>query len=676
MVPIAPSLPLNLIPQPKGGVGADGLRRKSLTVLRLSVFICGFLLLPLACPAGDDARLVLKSDSKDGVWRFYPAKTELRLRRVLLIGDSIMNGYHSGVTAQLKGRATVDFWLTPLAINSPELHEDLRTVIKQGPYDVIHFNIGLHEWPKGFIPDGQYEPLLRAYVKTLRDNAAHARLIWASTTQITVQDKPVEVDPENNPTIAERNVIAARVMQENGIAVDDLYTLMSDKLELAKGDKFHWSPKGVAVQADAVAAMIGDTLWKIAKLADGQGANYDEAKVGTLELPALLTAADGSVIATSKDWTAKRRLEVLELYREHVYGRTPEVSKTKFVVTAIQPAAFGGLATRKLIHVTLPDYPQWQGMDVMLYVPNAAPKPVPVFCGLNFDGNHAASPESDVPLSTRWMRESAVKNIVDHRATEASRGNERHYWQLEMVLKRGYAVATAYYGDLEPDHRDGWKDGLRAVLGKDGANTVWKDGDWGAIGVWSWGLSRMLDYLETESDIDLRKAAVLGHSRLGKTALWSGAQDPRWALVIANNSGEGGGALMRRDFGETTEIITRGYPHWFTPKYKSYAKNAAGCPVDQHMLVALMAPRPIYLATAAEDLWSDPRGEFFSGKNAEPVYALFGKSGLGVMEQPAIDQPCGDSIRYHIRAGKHTVSDWDWEQFMTFAERHHAKLSQ
>jgi len=611
------------------------------------------------------ARIALKSDSKDGTWRFYPAPGDSRLRRVLLIGDSIMNGYRHGVAAQLKGRATVDAWLTPITIKSPELHDDLHTVLRQGPYDVVHFNIGLHEWAKGFIPDGQYEPLLRAYVKTIKEHAGNATLIWASTTQMTVKDKPAELDSENNPSIAERNTIAARVMAESGIAVDDLYGLMCDKLALAKGDRFHWSKEGVAVQAAAVSEVIGAALQKKNRPQVGDRANYDEARAGELPLPPLLVAADGGKIGTNEAWMAHRRPEVLELFREHVYGRTPDArGPAKFEVLATKPDALGGLATRRIVRITLPQHPQWAGMEVMLHVPNAARQPVPVFCGLSFSGNHAVSTEADVPLSTRWMRESREKGIVNHRATEDSRGMESTLWQLERVLQRGFGVATAYYGDIEPDHPDGWKDGIRAALIVQGAQSVWKDNDWGAIGAWSWGLSRMLDYLETDAAVDAKRAAVLGHSRLGKTALWAGAHDARWAMVIANNSGEGGAALMRRNFGETTWIITRGYPHWFAPKYRSYADSAAACPVDQHMLIALLAPRPVYIASAAEDEWADPKGEFLSGLHAEPVYALFGKPGLGVSQQPALDTPVGDFIRYHIRTGKHTVADYDWEQYL------------
>ena len=398
-------------------------------------------------------------------------------------------------------------------------------------------------------------------------------------------------------------------------------------------------------------------------------ANYDDAKVGAFTLPSILTAADGSKITTAAQWTSKRRSEVIELFREHVYGHTPPMpSDVKMEVTATKADALGGLATRKFIHISLAEHSQWQGMDVMLYIPNGATKPSPVFCGLSFGGNHAVSKETDIPISTRWMREAKEKGIEDHKATEATRGTESSRWPLEMILKQGFAVATAYYGDIEPDHAEGWKTGLRAALSAEGANTAWKANDWGAIGAWSWGLSRMLDYCETDKAIDAKNAAVIGHSRLGKTSLWARAQDERFGLVISNDSGEGGAALSRRNFGETTKVITKAFPHWFCANYLKYADDANANPVDQHMLMALMAPRVLYIASAQDDTWADPKGEFLSGKIAgEEVYPLFGKKGMGVAEWPAVNTPVGSSVHYHMRTGKHDVTDYDWEQYLKTA---------
>lgn len=400
-------------------------------------------------------------------------------------------------------------------------------------------------------------------------------------------------------------------------------------------------------------------------------ANYDEALIAPYTLPELLVTQEGKKVTTPGQWTDDRRPEVLALFQQNVFGHTPgNWGKVSFETREVKKDALGGKATRKLIHIALPEHPSWQGMEVMIYIPNGKDQPVPCFVGPSFGGNHAVSTEPDVPLSTRWMRPSKEKHIVDNRATEASRGNESSRWPLEMILGQGFAVATYYYGDIEPDHADGWKEGLRAALSKDGANTEWKEGDWGAIGAWSWGLSRIADYLETDHAINAKKLAVVGHSRLGKTSLWTGAQDTRFGIVISNNSGEGGAAIMRRNYGETTAIITKAFPHWFTKTYSNYADNEAACPIDHHMLIALAAPRPVYIASAVEDQWADPKGEFLSGLNAQPVYALFGKKGYGVQEQPPVDKPVGDVIAYHVRTGKHDINSYDWEQYLRFAGRH------
>ena len=402
-------------------------------------------------------------------------------------------------------------------------------------------------------------------------------------------------------------------------------------------------------------------------------ANYDESKIPPYTLPALLKTNGGQAVTTADEWTQIRRPEVLALFEQHVFGKTPAAAtwgKLAFQVTAVKKDALGGKATRKLIHISLPEHPAWAGMDVMLHTPNGLGKPAPCFVGPSFNGNHAVSPETDIPLSTRWMRASKDQSIVNNRATEASRGSETSRWPLELIIDQGCAVASYYYGDVEPDQTEGWKEGLRAVLSKDGAATEWKDGDWGAIGAWAWGLSRIADYLETDSDVNAQQLAVIGHSRLGKTSLWAGAQDQRFDVIISNNSGEGGAALMRRNIGETTAVITKAFPHWFTKTYTNYANNEAACPIDKHMLIALAAPRPIYIASAVEDTWADPKGEFLSGLQAEPVYALLGKKGYGVTEQPAIDSPVGDAIAYHIRTGKHDVTDYDWQQYLKFAKRH------
>lgn len=412
--------------------------------------------------------------------------------------------------------------------------------------------------------------------------------------------------------------------------------------------------------------------------------NYDESKVPVYVLPDPLRLNNGKQVTDAKTWTRQRREEVLELFRAHVYGRSAgKPSGLKFVEVQRDTNAFNGLATRQEIDVLFIGKTNGPKMRLLIYLPNGAKQPVPAFVGYNFQGNHAVANDPGISLSTSWMRGS-YSGVTNNHATAAARGNESSRWPVETILKRGYALATIYYGDLEPDHNDGWKDGVRSHFRPErpknsplfgspspkGAPPGAAGDDWGAIAAWSWGLSRAMDYFEKQDEIDVKRVAVIGHSRLGKTSLWAGATDERFAIVISNNSGEGGAALARRKFGETVERINTSFPHWFCGNFKRYNGKEEELPIDQHELIALMAPRPVYIASAEQDLWADPKGEFLSGKHAEPVYALFGKAGLGVAEPPPLNTPVGDFIGYHIRTGKHDVTDYDWEQYLNFADRH------
>ena len=356
---------------------------------------------------------------------------------------------------------------------------------------------------------------------------------------------------------------------------------------------------------------------------------------------------------SQRHWQQQRRPEVLTLFEEHVYGRAPDLGRTQVAVTSTKPDALGGLATRLHLQVSLARFPAWKGIDVMLYVPNDTPGPVPCFVGLSFRGNHAVSTEPDVAV-----------------ANDNERGSEASRWPLEMILRHGVAGATAWYGDIEPDHDEGWREGLRGIAAPDGAAHVWLAGEWGAIGAWAFGLGCIADALAGVAAVDSDRLAVIGHSRLGKTALWAGAQDRRFSVVVSNNSGEGGAALMRRPVGESTANITSAFPHWFTKTYSGYAEEPARCPVDQHMLIALMAPRAVYIGSAVEDLWADPEGEYLAGLYASPVWRLFGSEGITVGSWPAPDTPVGQRVGYHVRSGGHDVTDYDWRQYLAFARRY------
>jgi hypothetical protein len=395
--------------------------------------------------------------------------------------------------------------------------------------------------------------------------------------------------------------------------------------------------------------------------------NLDEAKVGTYTLPPLLTTRDGKPVTTAAQWKGKRRPELLKLFEEHMHGRTPahKAKEISFKVVEQDPKALGGTAHRKQIEIRVSKKPDAPVIHVLLYTPAGAKGRVPVFLGLHFNGNWAITDDPGVRLYDTWDRKTEKKVTP---AADVKRGTSKE-WDVPLVLSRGYGIAAIYYGDIEPDFEAGagMPLGVRPLFWKAGQTDRAPD-DWGAIGAWAWGLSRGLDYLLTDRQVDGKRVIAFGQSRLGKTVLWAGAQDQRFAAVVASCSGEGGAALSRRDYGENLDNMTTTYLYQFSLNFHGYYKNWNELPVDAHMLVALMAPRPLLLNTGSEDKWSDPKGEFLAAQTASPVYELFGKKGPAGAEQPPLDQPLLTDLAFHEHTGRHAILATDWKVFLDFAD--------
>jgi hypothetical protein len=380
--------------------------------------------------------------------------------------------------------------------------------------------------------------------------------------------------------------------------------------------------------------------------------NYDESLVPSYALPDLEAQS-------RSDWESRRRPEVIKLLEQSVYGRTPS-EEVKIEATELEAStdAIRGLAERRQVRLTVsptaaPD--RTLTFNVLIYVPKKREGKSPAFIGLNFSGNQCVH---------------ADPNILKSPAGGKEPGAYADRWQVEMLLSRGYGLVTAHRDDIDPDnYRHDFTDGPHPLFYSPGQKRP-DATQWGSIGGWAWALSCMRQWLKEDDAIDAERLAVIGHSRLGKTALWAGAQDQNFKMVISNNSGCGGAALYRRCYGERLHHMLKPVGYWFCQNHANYAQREDQLPVDQHMLLAAIAPRALYVASATEDRWADPKGEFLALKHAEPAYALYQLNGLPASNLPAPNHPVqGDRLGYHLRQGKHDVTAYDWQQYLDFADQ-------
>lgn len=392
-----------------------------------------------------------------------------------------------------------------------------------------------------------------------------------------------------------------------------------------------------------------------------------EEDVPEYTLPKVLVSAKGKKIKNAKKWEKIRRPEIIDLFENEVYGKIPGELKIGYAkVLEEDDEALDGLAKRKQIALSFENNGKELYLEMLVYLPKDTGS-FPTILGYNFYGNHTIADDSEIRLTESWVQDNPAFGIIHNQITEQSRGVRTSRWPVKKIIESGCALATIYYGDVDPDWNN-FEDGVHPLLYAEGQQRP-EDNEWGAIAAWAWGLSRALDYFETDDDIDATKVAVIGHSRLGKTALWAGANDQRFAAVISNNSGCGGAALSMRRFGETIAKINSRFPHWFCENFDRYSYRESRLPFDQHMLLALIAPRPLYVASATGDSWADPRGEFLSAKYASEVYQLYDYPGVLNEEMPLPDTPLKGRISYHIRTGKHDITEYDWEQYIDFVKR-------
>jgi hypothetical protein len=379
--------------------------------------------------------------------------------------------------------------------------------------------------------------------------------------------------------------------------------------------------------------------------------NYDEGKIPHYDLPPLLVTAEGQEVSTPEEWMTIRRPQILSLFSNLVYGRVPVPEspiETEYEVLKTDRNFMDGKATRQDVLIRFTNNKGKAEMVIVLYVPNGAAQPAPAFMKHSF--NNTRSKDFDVHPSRP--------------------GRIRNGWPLGEFFDRGYAFVAVYQQDLVGHNEVSFDHGIHPLFYKQGQSFP-KAQEWGVLSAVAWGAMQALDYLETRDDVDHTRVAIMGHSKMGKAALWTAAHDQRFAMAISAQSGCAGAALWRRRSGETLEKMVTRFPYWLCRNAWKFVNQEDDLPVDQHMLLALIAPRPVYVASGVEDTWADARGEYLSAFHASEVYRLLGKQGLTSEESPAVDEAIIESdVGYHIRDGGHSVEPYDWQRFLDFADYH------
>lgn len=381
------------------------------------------------------------------------------------------------------------------------------------------------------------------------------------------------------------------------------------------------------------------------------------------ELPDPLVMLIGQRVASKEQWFQERRPELQALFQHYMYGYLPPApAKIDAKIEREDPKALDGRATLREVTISFGP-PETPKIHLLLVIPNGHSQPAPAFVGMNFCGNHAVVKDPAVRIPTAWIY-GHNKGVKDNRATEEGRGTQVDVWALDQAITRGYAVATFYSGDVDPDRPD-VRQGIQPhINNKPGPH------DWGTIAAWAWGIHRAVDHLVTVKEIDPKRIAVVGHSRLGKTALLAAAFDERIALSIPHQAGCGGTAPSRGKVGESVKQINDRFPHWFTGAFKEFNDKPDRLPFDQNCLVAVMAPRPVLFSNAVEDIWANPDGQFQVLQAADPVYRFLGAGGLDAKRPPEPGKLIDSKLGYFIRPGKHSMTRADWKVFLDFADKH------